>query len=60
MSAGIAFPLLLFLFFPTPSIVFRIFSVFVAIAMLVTHRKNIQRLVKGEEAKLINLRKKKK
>ena len=60
MSAGVAFPLLLFLFFPTPSIVFRIFSVFVAIAMLVTHRKNIQRLVKGEEAKLINLRKKKK
>jgi acyl phosphate:glycerol-3-phosphate acyltransferase len=53
MSAGIAFPLLLFLFFQTPSLIFKIFSVFVAVALLVTHRKNIRRLFKGEESKLI-------
>ncbi len=60
MSAGIAFPLFLFLFFPTPSFIFRVFALFVAFALLATHRKNINRLRKGEEAKLINLWKKKK
>jgi acyl phosphate:glycerol-3-phosphate acyltransferase len=53
MSAGIAFPVLQLLFFDTPSVIFRIFSVFVAIALLITHRKNIARLLKGEESKLI-------
>jgi glycerol-3-phosphate acyltransferase PlsY len=52
MSAGAAFPVLLFLFFDTPSVLFKIFSIFVAIALLITHRKNIQRLLKGEESKL--------
>lgn len=53
MMAGIAFPLLLFIFFDPPSVVFKIFSVFVAIALLITHRKNIVRLYRGEESKLI-------
>lgn len=52
MLAGIAFPVLLFLFFDSPSIVFKIFTVFVAIALLITHRKNIGRLFRGEESKL--------
>ncbi|HOU01356.1 MAG TPA: glycerol-3-phosphate 1-O-acyltransferase PlsY [Bacteroidales bacterium] len=52
MSAGIAFPVLLFTVFGTDSIIFRIFSVFVGIALLVTHRKNIGRLLRGEEARL--------
>lgn len=59
MSAGIAFPAFLFIFFDNPSVILKIFSVFVAIALLVTHRKNIDRLLKGEESKLIKLRKKK-
>jgi glycerol-3-phosphate acyltransferase PlsY len=59
MSAGIAFPVMLFLFFDTPSVIFKLFSVLVAIALLITHRKNIRRLLKGEESKLIRLRKKK-
>jgi glycerol-3-phosphate acyltransferase PlsY len=59
MSAGIAFPLLLFIFFDTPSVIFKIFSVFVAIALLVTHRKNIKRLLKGEESRLITIGRKK-
>lgn len=52
MIAGIAFPLLLLLFFDTPSMIFKIFSVIVAIALILTHRKNIGRLLRGEENKL--------
>jgi len=60
MSAGLAFPVLLFLLFGSPSVIFKIFSVFVAVALIITHRKNIGRLLKGEETKLINYRKKEK
>jgi glycerol-3-phosphate acyltransferase PlsY len=59
MSAGIAFPVFLFVFFETPSLLYKIFSIFVALALLVTHRKNIGRLIRGEEAKLIRIGKKK-
>jgi glycerol-3-phosphate acyltransferase PlsY len=51
MIAGLAFPVFLFTIFETPSLVFRLFSVFVAIALIVTHRSNIKRLLKGEEKK---------
>lgn len=60
MTAGITFPILLFLVINTPSVVFKIFSVVVAVAMLITHRKNIGRLMRGEESKLIKLGKKNK
>jgi glycerol-3-phosphate acyltransferase PlsY len=52
MTAGITFPIMLFLFYDTPSMIFRIFSVIVAIALILTHRKNIGRLLRGEEKKL--------
>jgi acyl phosphate:glycerol-3-phosphate acyltransferase len=55
MSAGIAFPVLLFSIFNTPSLVFKVFSIFIAIALLITHRNNIRRLLKGKESKLIKL-----
>jgi glycerol-3-phosphate acyltransferase PlsY len=58
MCAGLAFPVLLFSVFHTPSPAFRIFSVFVAIALILTHRKNIKRLLNGEESKFIKRRKK--
>jgi len=58
MSFGIAFPVLLFTVFDTPSVVFKIFSVLIAIVLIVTHRTNIRRLIRGEESKF--LRKKKK
>jgi glycerol-3-phosphate acyltransferase PlsY len=54
MSAGVAFPIFLLLFFNTPSLFFKIFSILVAIALIYTHRKNILRLLKGEETKLFN------
>jgi len=53
MIAGIAFPVFLFLFFGSPSVFFKVFSVVVAIALIFTHRKNISRLLQGEESKLI-------
>jgi len=52
MSAGAAFPVFLFLFFDTPSLLFKGFSIIVAVALIITHRKNISRLLKGEESKL--------
>lgn len=58
MSAGLAFPLFLLLVFDSPSPVFKMFAVFVAVALIITHRKNIGRLLRGEEAKLIRFRKK--
>lgn len=60
MSAGITFPVFLFLFFGTPSILFKIFAVLISIAIVVTHRKNIDRLLKGEEPKLLKFGKKNK
>lgn len=56
MTAGIAFPVLLIFFFDTPSVYLKIFSVVVAVALLITHRKNISRLLRGEESKLIKPR----
>lgn len=53
ISAGIAFPFLLFIIFDTPSVFLKIFSVIVACALIFTHRKNISRLLKGEESKLL-------
>jgi len=57
MSAGLSFPVLLFLVFESPSQVFKIFSIIVAVVLILTHRKNIGRLLKGEESKLIRFRK---
>jgi glycerol-3-phosphate acyltransferase PlsY len=51
MSAGIAFPILLFTLFDTPSLLFKFFSVLIAVALIITHRNNIKRLLKGEEKK---------
>jgi acyl phosphate:glycerol-3-phosphate acyltransferase len=57
MSAGVSFPIILFLFFDTPSLFFKIFAIIVSIALIATHRKNIGRLLKGEEKKLFSYRK---
>jgi acyl phosphate:glycerol-3-phosphate acyltransferase len=51
--AGIMFPVLLMTVFHTPSLLFRIFSVVIAVALVVTHWKNIGRLIRGEEKKFI-------
>jgi glycerol-3-phosphate acyltransferase PlsY len=58
MTAGIAFPVLLFTLFGTPSIIFKVFSILIASGFILTHRKNIRRLIRGEEPKFIKKRKK--
>lgn len=57
MSAGVAFPVLLFTLFDSPSILFKIFSVFISVALLITHRNNIKRLINGTEGRLIRKKK---
>lgn len=58
MIAGISFPIILMTIFDTSSLIFKIFSVFVAIALLITHRNNIKRLMHGEEKKLFQKKEK--
>jgi glycerol-3-phosphate acyltransferase PlsY len=58
MTAGIAFPVLLFTLFGTPSLAFKVFSILIACGLILTHRKNIRRLLNGEEPKFIKKRKK--
>jgi glycerol-3-phosphate acyltransferase PlsY len=57
MTAGVMFPVLLMTVFPTPSLLLKLFAVVVAIALVVTHRKNIGRLIRGEEKKFIKWKK---
>jgi len=59
MSAGVSFPVLLFVFFDTPSLLFKIFSIIVGVSLIVTHRENIRRILRGEEKKLLKYGKKK-
>ncbi|MFI5149428.1 MAG: glycerol-3-phosphate 1-O-acyltransferase PlsY [Bacteroidia bacterium] len=59
MSAGFTFPFIIMLFFNNsvvPSLV--IFSFLVAILILITHQKNIERLIKRQESKTRLLKKK--
>jgi glycerol-3-phosphate acyltransferase PlsY len=58
MSAGVSFPVLLLVFFDTPSMLFKIFAIIVGAALLVTHRENIRRIWRGEEKKLLKFGKK--
>ena len=51
--AGFSFPIQLFLFFETPSLIFKLFSVLIGVAIIVTHKKNIKRLLNGEEKRFI-------
>jgi acyl phosphate:glycerol-3-phosphate acyltransferase len=58
ISAAVVFPLFLFLFFDTPSVFFKVFSVVASLVIIFMHRKNISRLLKGEESKFIRKGKK--
>lgn len=59
ISAGISFPFIIIFFFDhdiVPSMV--VFSCLVAILILITHQKNIERLLRREESKIFLVKKK--
>lgn len=53
----IMFPVLLLTVFHTTSILFKIFAILVAIAVVATHSKNISRLIRGEEKRFLKRKK---
>ncbi|MCE9539458.1 MAG: glycerol-3-phosphate 1-O-acyltransferase PlsY [Bacteroidetes bacterium] len=59
MTAAVAFPIIVILGFKTTTPSLIIFSILIAIMVLITHQKNIERLLRREEskAKLINKKK---
>ena len=57
MSFGVAFPVFQLFIFNTPSVWFKAFSVLIAFALIITHKKNIIRLMNGEELKFIGKKK---
>ncbi len=52
MCAAIAFPIIIYIFEKTEIITLSIFSISAAILIIITHKKNIKNLVRGEEKKL--------
>ncbi len=56
LIAGISFPIIAIVLFRTSTISLMVFSLAVAILLIFTHRKNIKRLIKGEESKADFLR----
>src|SRR5699024_8145601 len=50
--AGIAFPLLLIFIFRESEVFYRIFAIVTALLIILTHQKNIGRLINGTENKM--------
>lgn len=59
VAAAISFPIFIFFVFDYPLISLKIFSVIVAVLLIITHMKNIKRLINSEEEKASFLFKKK-
>lgn len=50
--ASIAFPVFILVIFNEPEKLYRVFAITVALLVLLTHQKNISRLIKGSESKV--------
>ena len=50
--ASIAFPIFILVIFNEPEKLYRVFAITVAMLVLLTHQKNIGRLIKGSESKV--------
>ena len=59
MIAGLSYPFIVSFLYPSVSASLKIASVIMALLLIITHRKNINRLIKGEESKAYFLFKKK-
>ncbi len=59
MAAAVSFPIIVILVFKTTTPSLIIFSILIAIMVLITHQKNIERLLRREESKANLLNKKK-
>ncbi len=58
MAAAIAYPFIIMLVLHETILIVNIFAMAVAILVLITHQKNIERLLRGSESKVAFLRKK--
>jgi acyl phosphate:glycerol-3-phosphate acyltransferase len=52
ISASIAFPIIILVIFREPEVMYRIFAVAAALVVVLTHHKNINRLLQGNESKM--------
>ena len=59
ISASVAFPLLILFIFKAPELSYRVFAIATACLVLLTHYKNINRLLQGNESKVPLFRKRK-
>ncbi len=58
LLAGISFPLFVMFLLPVNNIPLIVFSWLVAVLLVITHQKNIDRILKGEERRAVIFRKK--
>lgn len=58
ITASIAFPVLIFFIFKAPETMYRVFALLTAIMVVLTHHKNIGRLLQGNENKIPLFKKK--
>lgn len=58
ISAAISLPVITLIFNPFEHLYFLYFTLWLALVILITHRKNIKRLLKGEEGKIFKEAKK--
>jgi len=57
ITASIAFPIMIFFIFHSPELSYRIFAIATACLVVLTHHKNINRLLNGNESKVAMFRK---
>lgn len=58
ITASVAFPIMIFFVFKEPEIMYRVFALATAIMVVLTHQKNINRLLAGNENKVPLFKKK--
>jgi glycerol-3-phosphate acyltransferase PlsY len=52
MSAGLSFPVIVFFLFKELNVTLLLFSLVVAFLLIITHKKNISRLIQKKESKV--------